>query len=215
MLEEYVRLLGQLIPPVDPDVARKVIEGVRRDRPTPNQLYAIPAPDGICQGDVIGPVTFKWVGDEGEWVEDRGLSLVISNSCDAENDDFITVALCFEYQEFAADAAISATADFVVGVANNLVTNLLFLPAVPGAGDLVGDLSTVLAVSRLFLERGIADGSVHRYSALSPFGYYVFLSKLSLHYLRPEEKVERSMPPRPTRLDRIRAAIRMLTGPGS
>ena len=112
MLEEYVRLLGQLIPPVDPDVARKVIESVRRDRPTPKQLYAIPAPAGICQGDVIGPVTFKWVGDEGEWVEDRGLSLVLSNSCDAETDDYITVALCFEYREFVADAAISARTDF-------------------------------------------------------------------------------------------------------
>ena len=213
MLEEYVRLLGQLIPPVDPDVARKVIESVRRDRPTPNQLYAIPAPAGICQGDVIGPATFKWVGDEGEWVEDRGLGLVLSNSCDAERDDYITIALCFEYQEFAADAAISARADFAVGVANNLVTNLLFLPAVPGAGDLVGDLSTVVTVSRHFLERGLADGTIHRYSALSPFGYYVFLSKLSLHYLRPEEDVERPMPPRPTRLDRIREAVRVLTGP--
>jgi len=213
MLEEYVRLLGQLIPPVDPDVARKVIESVRRDRPTPKQLYAIPAPAGICQGDVIGPVTFKWVGDEGEWVEDRGLSLVLSNSCDAETDDYITVALCFEYREFVADAAISARTDFVVGVANNLVTNLLFLPAVPGAGDLVGDLSTVLTVSRLFLERGLVDGTIRRYSAFSPFGYYVFLSKLSLHYLRPEEEVERPMPPRPTRLDRIREAVRVLRGP--
>jgi hypothetical protein len=215
MLEEYVRLLGQLIPPVDPDVARKVIEGVRRDRPTPKQLYSISAPAGICQGDIIGPVTFKWVGDEGEWVEDRGLGLVLSNSCDAESDDYITVALSFEYQEFAADPAISARADFAIGVANNLVTNLLFLPAVPDAGDLVSDLSTVLTLSRRFLERRLADGTIRRYSAFSDFGYYVFLSKLSLHYLRPEEEVERSMPPKPSRLDRIRAAIRMLTGPGS
>jgi len=213
MLGEYVKLLGQLIPPVDPDVARRVIESVRRERPTPSQLYATPAPAGICQGDIIGPIDFKWIGEDGEWVEDKGLGLVLSNSCDAEQDDYITVAFCFEYGEFAVDVAVSKNPDFVVGVANNCVTNLLFLPAAPGAGDLVCDLSTVLTASRPFLERGLADGSLQRFAALSPFGYYLFLSKLSLHYLRPEVEVERPMPPKPSRLDRLREAIHMLIGP--
>jgi hypothetical protein len=213
VLEEYVRRLGQLIPPVDPEIARTVIESIRRERPTATQLYATSLPAGICQGDIIGRVEFRWIRDDGTWGEDTGWGIVLSNSCDAEHDDYITLTFCFEYQEFATDSVVSRNRDFVSAVASNLVTHMFFLPAAPGIGDMVCDLTNVWTASRPFLEREIASGAIHRFAALSPFGYYLFLSKLSLHYLRPEVDVERLMPAAPGRLARVREALRILKGP--
>ena len=210
MLEEFGELLGQLFPATDPDVVRKFVEALRRDRPISKELYTATMPEGLCQGDILGPVTFKLLGDDGKWAETKSQGLVLSNSCDIENEDIVTIALCFSYDQFVDDVRHARPRDFPQTVARNLISQLLYLPGVPATGDLVCDLSIVTSVSRRYLQAEIARSAVRRVSAFTQLGYYLFLSKLSIHYLRPEQDVGRPPAHRPTFLDRFREVLRIL-----
>ncbi|MDQ3263455.1 MAG: hypothetical protein M3Y59_07330, partial [Myxococcota bacterium] len=71
-------------------------------------------------------------------------------------------------------------------IRGNAVTNLMFLPSVPGLGDLVVDLSQVQTISAPYLKRALAAGDIGYKSRLSQLGYYIFVLKLTIHLLRTE-----------------------------
>ena len=210
MLEEFGELLGQLFPASDPDVVQKFVEALRRDRPISKELYAATMPDGLCQGDIVGPVPFKLLGDDGTWAESMSEGLVLSNSCDIENEDIVNLALCFSYRQFVSETQHAKPPDFSQTIARNLISQFLYLPAVPTIGDTVCDLSIVTSLSRRHVQAEMARGTIRRMSAFSQFGYYLFISKLSVHFLRPEQGVERLPVRRPRFSERFMEALRIL-----
>jgi len=97
-------------------------------------------------------------------------------------------------------------------VSSNTINNMLFLPSCPEIGDIVFDLSSVGSFSSRFVANGLGAGSLRRYASLSQLGYYMFLAKLTVHFFRPENEVNRPvLGPVPFR-DRLRAAIQVLRG---
>ncbi len=105
--------------------------------------------------------------------------MLLSNTCDATNDDSILLAPALPYEAFQDDPRLAQ-------IRTNIVYSLFFLPNVPALNGRIIDLSLIHSVARDFLVDNIQRGVVHRVSSLSQLGYYFLLSKLTVHLLRPE-----------------------------
>lgn len=214
MLEEFAEFVGQLFPATKPETVRELIKALeKRGGIVSKELYAPQPPTGICQSDIFAPVPFRALLADGTWGEFSGPGLVLTNSCDAERVNYITLAQCLPYGPMRD--ALSTTGapgrNLVTSIEVNEVSNLLFLPGVPSVGDLVADFCVTVTIDRRYLERAVSRGDIRRTCAMSLLGYYFFLAKLTLHYMRPEsDEVVRPRRVPVTRRDRLREAWRIL-----
>jgi hypothetical protein len=212
VLESFAEVLGKLFPAIDPEARRKFIEALREGRPISKELYAPSLPSGICQGDLIDRICIHSLEDDGEWYEFEGLGLVLSNTCDAATESDITLAACYEYSDFASDPELSKNKGFMASIHGNEVSRFLFLPGVPRLGDVIVDLGLIGSVSRIWLQDQLEEHGRFRLATLSPLGYYLLISKLTVHLLRPEtNEIERTTAI-PRFRDRVIEAFQILQG---
>lgn len=131
------------------------------------------------QGDIVGPLPFSWIDENGDQVEYESHGLVLSATCDVENDDLVSVCVCIPgstaRQEDIINEEVEAQRAF----------RLMFLSG--GGGEFVADFARIMTIP----SRVIGDRLARSWS-LTQFGYYMFLTKLTVHFMRPEAAVARS-----------------------
>lgn len=181
MLEEYVRLVERLFPSIDPYTAENCIRAIRQHGQNAGPFAVTPLADTLAQGDVLGPVSLYTTDADGAVSVFEGSAMLLSNTCDAEHDDFVILAVCFPFAVFAADGRLPA-------IITNETYDLMYLRSVPQIGDIVIDLARVSSVSRTFLVQEINGGRTRRVASLSSLGFWFFLSKLTVHLMRPESR---------------------------
>lgn len=183
MLVEFIRLVHQLFPSIDPYTAASCLAAIKQHGDIdPSLLFAFGAsqePTDLYQGDLVGPLVFTRVGRDGSVKRYSTAGLMLSNSCDAENDLNSVFAATIPVERFDGDRRASS-------IRANIIFNLFYLPDVPELGGQVVDMSLVQSISTHWLRAGLIDGSLRRYAGFSQLGYYFFLSKLTVHLLRPE-----------------------------
>jgi len=64
---------------------------------------------------------------------------------------------------------------------------LLYLPD-PQLKDYIVDFSFLNSVQKGLFEKLIEENEVEKHSSLNNFGYYLFLNKLAIHFMRPEDE---------------------------
>jgi hypothetical protein len=212
MLDDFAQLLAEVFPSVTPETAQRFIASAKQRSPIAGELYSPVTLPGICQSDILGPLTFRIVDDQGRWTQAEGYGLVLSHSCDIENDEYVIISYGFPMAEFRDEMTQAGKASYADAVERNTIDHLFFLPAVPGAGDLVFDLSIVSSYSSRFVAQALNVGTIRPYASLSQFGFYLFIAKLTVHLLRPETEVDRPAVGRSDLRDRFKAALRILRG---
>jgi hypothetical protein len=191
VLLEFVKLVRELFPSISPYTAASCIAAIKQHDSTLNGLPLFssstpPEPTELNQGDFIGPLTFTRVEVGGHVKQMSASGMLLSNSCDVENDRNVIFAAAIPAANFDTNPRLSS-------IRTNTVFNLFYLPDVPQLGGQVVDLSLVQSVSREHLRSGLLEGSIKRYIGFSQLGYYLFLSKLTVHLLRPEtEEIRRT-----------------------
>lgn len=136
----------------------------------------------LAQGDVIGDLDVWITIDNGKRAKHSGPAILLSNTCDADRDPQLVIAPGFRPMELER----GLSAGTVDSIRRNENFGMLFLPEIPGIGDLVFDLARSHSVSRAFLQQKIETGEAHKHVSLSQLGYYFFLMKMTVFYLRPE-----------------------------
>ena len=155
--------------------------------------------DLLLQGDIYDGVPCVLRSGNEITVSPRRV-ILISNSCDAsiENPRPVPIDLTVapllrlaRYEQMLLEKGVSsqAVSDVIKAIRRQEKTNMVFIPA--GANvpeDMVALLDRVQSLSvKDFLH---ADPS--RLAVLTQRGFWVLLVKLSMHFLRPHEGVERS-----------------------
>src|SRR5580704_9221648 len=186
MLTEFAAFLERLFPSIEPQARRRFVDAIQKSEPLEKRLYAVAAPDGVCQGDIFEPLPFRYLDDDGQWLEQTAPGLVMCNTCDAEWSELLPLAACHDFAEMERDAAISATEGFLNSIRANEKTDVMYLPEVVAHRSLVCDFGAVSAFSRLWLQAAVRRGDVRRICSLSQLGYYMLLAKLTVYYMRPE-----------------------------
>ena len=186
MLSDFVRFVQSLFPGIDPYVAERCLEAVKQHRTRPEDLISPPIGAELCQGDILDGIELMVpIRPEGHG-RFRGLSMLVSNSCDIDNKPFMLIAPCFELSHFASEPRLA-------DISRNTVTNLFCLTHIPGDRSIVSDLSLIDAVSVDNVKDRLSSGAARRVCSLSEVGWYLLISKLTVHLMRPETReVERA-----------------------
>lgn len=203
---EFARFVEGLFPSIDPEEAQRCIAALRKYPGTGREFFALTLPDKLCQGDIVEPITFIVQGDDGEFGERLGAGMVLSNSCDIDNDDQLLLAECQPSSLFVTHRAWTA-------IQSNTFYSTLYLGNTPNRGDVVVDLSQVQTIRKAPLLAALQSGTARRHASLTDLGYYFFVAKLTVFLLRPQsaEEVRGSSPP-PRIRDKVRLLVCRLLG---
>ncbi len=161
--------------------------------------------DFLMQSDMMHSViALDW--NSGNRTYDTGYSpaILISNSCDVtlENNRsinnkealFAPIISVENYLNFAKARGSSTPQleTFYTTLKKQEYTNLFYLPANPlNKQEYIVRLDKIYWLPRNELVETVKDLKNQRFASLSDWGYYLYLTKLSLHICRVPEEIER------------------------
>lgn len=155
--------------------------------------------DSLLQGDVYEGV--PCVRRQGELAITPQRVMLVSNSCDATPDNprpiplDLTVAPVLRLSRYrdllaasgkATDAQI---ADMVNSIKRQEKTHLVYLPA---GGNMEEEMVALLDKVQSLPAPDFHGANPRRLAVLTDRGFWIFLVKLSMHFLRPHEGVQRA-----------------------
>ena len=151
-----------------------------RDRYGNPKLVAHPKDAELYQGDIYTEIPFLYTNENGEQTCIMRKAQLLTNTCDAVRDDNLIFAAIHPCEEF------SKTAKDLVSIKGNHTFRLFYIPD-PETQDLLIDFSLLTTLSRNTFLSLLQKGIVHRIAALSQIGYYMFICKLTVFFMRPED----------------------------
>ena len=177
-MRQLARLLAESFPSVDPQTARDYLDEFFVQGVPWQRIYATGLPGTLCQGDIIGPLSFIIEDKETEGLlELDSPAVVLSHSCDADNDKHLVFAACRPLHDFRNHRSLS-------DIMNNTFYGAMTLRQVPTLGDSVLDFGIVqsFATSRILI--GLEGGRLKRFSSFTQLGHYYFIAKLTVRFFR-------------------------------
>lgn len=177
MLAEYARFVKELFPSIDPATTKQLLETAGFKGFTDEQYFATQLGDKLCQGDVVAGLRWVYEKEDGTFWRPTYPGMLMSHSCDVDNDDWLCFAPCFDF-----DPAVNNAAD----VKKNEVYDVYYLPPHQGRAARVADFAMMQSMRAERIIAGLNNGSLTRVEHLTPLGYYHFVSKLTVHFLRPQ-----------------------------
>lgn len=129
---------------------------------------------GICQGDIIDEITFLKINETGDVLQYTGQGIVLSNSCDIENDDYIILA------PFYPITATGFSPSKIEALKKNQLYGFMYFPDM-SEPDIYADFSQIQSFPKKILK------DKKRLYSLNLIGFYLLICKLTIHFLRPED----------------------------
>ncbi|PMC34126.1 hypothetical protein CJ195_24520 [Bacillus sp. UMB0899] len=138
--------------------------------------------DFLAQGDNVSELPFLYVDEEGNDRELNKKGILLSNTCDSEREKFLLFAPVFHISTYLGEGLNESS------IRNNKYTKLFYLPSTV-LEDHVVDLNIINSFPLLLIELLLSKGEMNKVVSLNRFGYYLFLAKLTMHLMRPEDEV--------------------------
>ncbi|MFD2614462.1 hypothetical protein [Paenibacillus gansuensis] len=180
MLNEFINFVEELFPSIKPYTKENVKQAIKQFQSsgkTQKFCKAQPFPF-LSQGDIVESLPFLRFTENGEEKRYVTKGMLLSNTCDAENDKEILFAPLLPIKDLKVDE---------LAVKNNMNYRLLYIPDAD-LTDYVVDLSLINSYSKRLITHGISEGILKKTLSLNSYGYYLFLTKLTIHLLRPENE---------------------------
>ncbi|WP_312103631.1 hypothetical protein [Pygmaiobacter massiliensis] len=183
-MDEYLNFLEKLFPSIDPYVAERVEDSMRqfyRDSADSYSCFYKASFEFLAQGDIIAKLPFLIVHEDGTVYTERYPAIILSNTCDVENDEYIVASPLFNLSSF----------DFNPGrigsIKKNKTNNLLYFPDKNFENQFI-NLNIVNTYKKSSLVSAWKEKKINRVASLNQFGYFLFLTKMTVNYMRPENK---------------------------
>ncbi len=180
MLDEFIEFTQSLFPSISPYVKDKTKEAIKQFELKGKKLnlFNYKAYDYLTQGDIFDGVPFSRIEEDGNISVYRGKGMLISNTCSADHDDEIVIAPLLEIDSLGLNKT---------DIVNNLHYRLLYLPD-ERYENYVVDFSLINTFNKDVLNRMIEQKRTVKETSLNQFGFYLFLCKLTICFMRPEDE---------------------------
>ncbi len=186
-MQEFVDFCVDLFPNISPYHAENVKEVIGKTLEEYNSIsekYPFLTTynnQEITQGDIFSKIPFVYVTEDGQPQTACFRAQLLSNSCDIVRDDrLVFAAILPDEFEFKSK-------NFLDDVRKNIKYGYYCVPA-SNHKEYIIDFSLVASYPRRLFERFVSENKVHKIASLTNFGYYFFLTKLTIFYMRPESK---------------------------
>lgn len=179
MLNEFIDFTTSLFPSISPYTQQRTKEAIRQfnELEIPYRFIMNQSLEHIAQGDIIDNIPFILYDEDGSELSNSFKAIILSNSCDATRDDNLMLAPFFPINKLKADEN---------AIRKNTIYPLLHFPD-GEVNNEAADMSLIRPYPRSFIEDGLEKGRFKKVASLNSYGYYLFLIKLTIHFMRPED----------------------------
>lgn len=180
MIKEFITFLEELFPSINPYTAEQARIALRQfelSGKTYQHIFFRPF-EFLAQGDVVGEIPFVQYSVDGQQLVYKAKGMLVSNTCSADHDNKIVIAPLIPLNEINDEDKPSIT--------GNKIYRLLYFPD-HFFSDYAIDLSMMNSFPTELINRGLQNGFLQKYASLSTLGYFLFLTKLTVHFMRPED----------------------------
>ena len=138
-----------------------------------------------AQGDILEPIPFVNWSEEGEPVFLEAPGMIMTSTCDLDRKENIVLCPCLRLTDLKDLSAYKF-------IPENTVFDFLFLGKCLTGDEWVVDLSYPMTLPRQRIEKRIEEGNVSRKHSLTDKGWYLFITKFAIKYLRPDDSTTMS-----------------------
>ena len=179
MLKEFIDFVDSVLPSVEPDLrdgAKNAILQFYRDGNKPNFLRNKELKD-LSQGDILSNVPFSYFDASGEQNVFVADAMVISTSCHIDQKDKIVLVPIFPIKDYTGDK---------VALKKNTIFDFMYIPDQLLSEKYIS-FSVICTYKKSLLFDGISRGKIKRLTSLNQLGYYFFIIKLTIYFMRKED----------------------------
>ncbi len=179
MMQEFIDFVDEVYPSLAYDVKEKAKMAVRdfEEMNCPNAFLMWDNLGELSQGDVLSEIPFCYFDEEGQQKMFKAKAMVLSMSCDIENNDMILLAPVLRLADYEAD---------VSSIVHNRTLTYLYYPD-DRLKDYYIDFSYASTFRSSFIQELLNDKKLSKIASLNQVGYYMFLCKLSIFFTRRED----------------------------
>lgn len=132
----------------------------------------------LSQGDILENIPFYRINRKtGKIQVYKGHGIVLNNTCDCSRDDNILIAPFIPIENLNKDKN---------AIIFNTAYGYLYFPD-KTFGEETVDFSLANTFNRELILKGINVGEIKKSRSLNGYGYYLFICKLTVYLLRPED----------------------------
>ncbi len=181
-LGELIKLFNEAFPILPGSPLREPDQSLRQfyaEESGTIQMIRNPLPIW-AQGDILDPIPFISWSEEGEPVFFNAPGMIMNSTCDLDRKENIVLCPCIMLTDLKQ---LSAYKD----IPKNTVFDFLFLGKCLTGDEWVVDLSHPTTLPRQRIEKRIEEDDVSRKHSLTDKGWYLFITKFAIKYLRPDD----------------------------
>lgn len=181
MIPEFIDFCQELFPCIDPytieqaKLAMTQFEGV--NGPILTKQYDS---FDLYQGDIFTAIPFYYIDETGQQKRVMRKAQLLSNTCDAVRDNLLLFAAVHPLSDYSNNPSM------VDGIVKNKKFSTLYLPDQLLEKECV-DFELINSMSRTTFLKLCEEGKVKRITSLNRIGYYMFLCKMTVFFMRPED----------------------------
>lgn len=181
MIPEFIDFVQKLFPNIDPYTKEQAKRAMQQFEGISWPVLSQERDSfDLWQGDIFSEIPFFFSDETGQMKIIKRKALLLSNTCDAVRDKFLLFAAIHPLEEFKENPSM------VDNIVRNKKYSAFYLPDRLLKDDFV-DFELISTISReAFLSLCKAD-KVKRIASLTLVGYYMFICKMTVFFLRPED----------------------------
>jgi|GEM_PF-2000921 len=132
------------------------------------------------QGDILNKISFLGFTKEGRVSNYEAPAMIITNTCDLDRKETIVLCPCYPLEKFKPLKSYS-------DIPKNNVAEYFYIGEGLTGGNWVVDLGHPMTLPRDRMFEKIERGDITRLHSLTQIGWYLFITKFSIKYLRPDD----------------------------
>lgn len=179
MIKELIQFTTELFPSISPYTKESVNKAIEQFDYENLEWFRPMRLHYLSQGDIIERIPFTFVDENGKRDTILTKGIILSNTCDLSRDDYIMIAPLIQYDNVLDDNQKK------IARANKYYDKMCFTNS-----QLDGyfiDFTRAMSFNRNLLLKLLEDKTNIEYS-LNQYGYYLLLTKLTIYFMRPEDK---------------------------
>ncbi|MEC0244717.1 hypothetical protein P4H65_02645 [Paenibacillus chitinolyticus] len=187
MIQEFVDLVEQLFPSISPYVKDRVNDAIKQFDTSgqKSDFFMFKSLDHLAQGDIFDNIPFFKIDPKtNELFDIRKKGILLSNTCDASRDEEILFAPLIRLDDI--------TSVDINQIKKNLIYQFLYLPD-KNLHEYCIDLSWINNLPRSLILKALQQEKISKIGSLNRMGYYLFLAKITVHLMRPEDSEVQSV----------------------
>lgn len=179
MLKEFIDFVHDILPSVSPELsssAKLAIEQFNNDGLDYDFLMKTKLPY-LSQGDIISDIPFIWFDNEGQQQIFKAKGMIISTSCHIDQKDNLIIVPIYPISSFSGN---------IGDLKSNKIFDYMYIKDFAMQEYFI-DFSTVNTYSKEMIVKGLSTENIERILSLSQIGYYFFIVKLTVYFMREED----------------------------